>query len=81
MFFLILLLSLIFTKPIFAVPIVSISDYSSGSDPEWVELINNTDSNITVEGWTIKDSNGIDSDDLTLTGCISPHSYQTFYHN
>jgi len=80
-FFLILLLSLIFTKPIFAVPIVSISDYSSGSDPEWVELINNTDSNITVEGWTIKDSNGIDSDDLTLTGCISPHSYQTFYHN
>lgn len=75
---------LLFPPQIFAVDsIVKISNFSSNSDPEWIELINNTDSNITIENWALRDfnDNSKNEDSLLLTGCISPHSYQTFYHN
>lgn len=70
-------------KTVFAIDSIKISNFSSNSDPEWVELINNTDSNINIEGWALRDlnDNSNNKDSLVLTGCISPHSYQTFYHN
>ena len=64
-------------------PAIKISNFSSNLDSEWVELLNNTDENISFNGWALRDENdnSNNKDSLLLTGCISPHSYQTFYHN
>src|SRR3989344_3329370 len=35
---------------------VIINEFSSASDPEWVELLNTTGSPISLEGWTIQDA-------------------------
>lgn len=71
------------TKSLFAIDTVKISDFSSNSDPEWIKLINNTDENISIENWVFRDENdnSNNKDSVSLTGCISPHSYQTFYHD
>jgi hypothetical protein len=77
-----LLLFFLFTKPVLAVePIIKITNYSSNSSPEWVEINNQTDTAIDINNWTIRDGNSNLTDDLTITGCLSPHSYVTFYHN
>lgn len=79
LFFLILL----FLVPkIYAIdPIVKISNFSSNSSPEWVEINNTTENIINIDNWLIKDANNVSSDDLILSGCLSPFSFQTFYHD
>jgi hypothetical protein len=77
------LLLLFFLTPsrVFAVdPIVKISNFSSNTLPEWVEINNTTDDVVNIENWIIKDDNDLSTDDLTISGCLSPHSYQTYYH-
>lgn len=81
MFLLIFLLLLLFPKQSFATPVVKITNYSSNSSPEWVEIQNQTSDTISVGGWTIRDGNSSQTDDLTLIGCVSPNSYLTFYHD
>ncbi len=34
---------------------VIVNEFSSASDPEWVELLNTTGGSISLDGWTIKD--------------------------
>jgi len=82
--FIIFLFFLIFTNPVFAVdPIVKIGDFSSNSDPEWVKLTNNTSSDINLINWVLRDftDNSNSKDSISLTGCLSPNSYQIFFHN
>lgn len=62
-------------------PIVKISNFSSNSSPEWVEINNTTENIINIDNWLIKDANNVSSDDLILSGCLSPFSFQTFYHD
>jgi hypothetical protein len=62
-------------------PIIKISNFSSNSSPEWVEINNTTESTISIDNWLLKDANNISTDDLILSGCLSPYSYQTFYHD
>jgi len=72
----------IFVEPIFAVEsAIKISNYSSNSSPEWVEIYNQTDTTVDINNWTIRDGNNILTDDLTITGCLSSHNYVTFYHD
>jgi len=79
--FLILILSLFLVPKIYAIdPIVKISNFSSNSSPEWVEINNQTEDTIIIDNWLIKDANNISSDDVIINGCLSPLSYQTFYH-
>jgi len=79
--FLIFLLSLFLVPNVYAIdPIIKISNFSSNSSPEWVELSNTTENVINIDNWLIKDDNNLLSDDLILSGCLSPFSYQTFYH-
>jgi len=79
--FLIFLLSLFLVPNVYAIdPIIKISNFSSNSSPEWVELSNTTENIINIDNWLIKDDNNLLSDDLILSGCLSPFSYQTFYH-
>ncbi|MDD2482911.1 MAG: lamin tail domain-containing protein [Candidatus Shapirobacteria bacterium] len=72
----------IFAEPIFAVEsTIKISNYSSNSSPEWVEIYNQSDTTVDINNWTIRDGNNILTDDLTITGCLSSHNYVTFYHD
>lgn len=81
MIFFILLFLLFFAPKIYAIDaFVKISNFSSNSSPEWVELNNTTENTINIDNWLIKDDNNDSSDDLILSGCLSPFSYQTFYH-
>lgn len=78
-----ILLFLVFLFPpsVLAEPIVKITNFSSNSSPEWVEIYNQTGNIVDLSHWTIRDGNNILTDDLTLTGCLSPNSYQTFFHD
>lgn len=51
--FIIGLLNLIFTR--YANATVFINEFSSNSDPEWVELYNDSSSTVELSGWTIAD--------------------------
>lgn len=60
---------------------VVINEFSSKSDPEWVELLNtSSDQVINLSGWRIVDGNTVATDDLTLDGCISPQGFRLFNH-
>jgi Lamin Tail Domain len=77
-----LLLFLLFPNSVFATePIIKITNYSSNSSPEWVEINNQTDNIVDINNWVIRDANRSLTDDLIITGCLSPHSYITFYHD
>lgn len=57
---------------------VVINEFSSNSDPEWVEIYNNTDQIIDLLGWRILDGNSIETDDLQLSGCLAPRGFRLF---
>ncbi|MFA6184965.1 MAG: lamin tail domain-containing protein [Candidatus Shapirobacteria bacterium] len=61
-------------------PIIKITNFSSDSDPEWVELSNTTSEDINIDGWIIRDDNTSKTDDLLLTGLISASSKIIFSH-
>jgi len=76
------LLFAIFPRPSLATdPIVKITNFSSNSSPEWVELYNQTPDFIDLSNWSLGDSNTTVIYDLPLTGCLAPNTYQTFFHN
>lgn len=62
-------------------PIVKITNFSSNSSPEWVEIYNQTDAVIDLTSWSLGDGNTQTVYDLPLTGCLSPSTYQTFFHD
>jgi len=65
--------------PKFVLAQVVINEFSSNSDPEWVELYNTSlDQTIDLSGWQIVDGNKIDTDDLNLTGDIPPQDFRFF---
>lgn len=81
MFWILLSFILLLSTPALAqVPAVKITNYNSNSLPEWVEIQNQSDQIININNWLLKDDNTVTTDDLTLTGCLSAHSYQTFYN-
>lgn len=64
--------SLLFPKTISA---VMINEFSSNSDPEWVELYNDSDNDIDLTNWTLKDAaNHV----KTISGTILKHSFFVF---
>lgn len=77
MIFLVLLLALISPGLIHAdEPIVKITNFSSNSLPEWVEINNQTTNPIDLSGWYFKDN----ADHIfSISGCLSANSYTTFY--
>lgn len=80
MIFLILLFFLFSTKFAFAADSdIAIYGFSEKS-PEYVELINNSDVEVNLDGWLIKDDNDITTDDiyLTSTDIIGPRSTKQF---
>ncbi len=46
----------------------------AGADNEWIELYNNTDEEINLEGWKIDNARS-SNEDLLLNGTIKPHDY------
>ena len=54
---------------------VVINEFSSNSDPEWVELYNTLDSPIDLTGWFIKDEV---QNPKVLSGTITGHGYFVF---
>ncbi len=62
-------------------PIVKITGYSATS-PEYVELTNNTDQELNLEDWIIKDNNNVDDDiHLTSTDTLPAKSTKKFTNN
>ncbi|MFA6602995.1 MAG: lamin tail domain-containing protein [Candidatus Shapirobacteria bacterium] len=60
---------------------VKITNFSSNSAPEWVEIHNETLNNIDLTNWAIGDSIISSPYDIILSGCLSPNSYLTFTHD
>ncbi len=75
MVFLILLFFLVFTSPVFADSSVKITDFSSDSNPEWIQLTNNTSETVSLSGWYFKDKAGVTKN---ISGCLSGNSNQVF---
>lgn len=59
---------------------VIINEISPSTDPEWVELYNDGDTDQDVTGYLLEDGNSSHSDDLTLAGVISKKGYLVFTH-
>lgn len=68
-----------FLKPAFGQ--VVINEFSSNSDPEWVEIYNTSDQQINLSDWKIIDGNSNENDDLVLNNCITPHGFRKFDHS
>lgn len=81
MLVLLLILFLLFPKNILAANLkdIIITDFSSNSNPEWVQIKNNTNQNITLENWYFTDnsnhSKNIDS------FCLSASSIKTITYS
>ncbi|MDP2720739.1 MAG: lamin tail domain-containing protein, partial [bacterium] len=45
-------------------------------DPDWVELYNDSNSIVSLEGWLLRDLT--ETNKVSLTGCISPNSFRKF---
>lgn len=57
---------------------VVINEFSSNSNPEWVELYNDSGQIIDLRGWKIIDGNQSESDDLSLDGCLISKGFRSF---
>lgn len=57
---------------------VIINEFSSNSDPEWVELYNSFNEIVNLTEWKITDGNTSTSDDLILNGCIANQGFRSF---
>lgn len=56
---------------------VVINEFSSNSDPEWVELYNDSDTDLDLTGWKLKD--GAQSP-KTINGTIPKHGFFVYEH-
>ncbi|MFA6518833.1 MAG: lamin tail domain-containing protein [Candidatus Shapirobacteria bacterium] len=75
---LVLIIFLILATPVSAeTPLVKITNYSSNTAPEWVEIQNQSDQIIDINNWKIIDGNDRTTDDFTLSGCFSPGNFLT----
>lgn len=81
MLVLLLILSLFFPKNILAVSPkdITITDFSSNSNPEWVQIKNNTNQNITLENWYFTDNSNHSKNIDTF--CLSPLSIKTINYS
>ncbi len=76
MAFLFFILCFFLSKPVFAEPTIKITDFSSNSSPEWIQLTNNSSESINISNWYFKDLAGTVK---TITNtCISSNLTQTF---
>lgn len=55
---------------------ILINEFSALSEPDWVEIYNNSSEKINVGGWVIRDST--ESNKINLTGYICPNSFRKF---
>ena len=48
----------------------------NSANPDWVELYNDSNSIVSLEGWLLRDLT--ETNKVSLTGCISPNSFRKF---
>ena len=77
---LIILISLCFICTPNILASVIINEFSPSTDPEWIELYNDGDTDIDLAGYLLEDGNSIKTDDLTLSGIISAQGFIVFNH-
>ena len=74
-----LFIFLFFYPPVFADTSVVINEFyalGSGDDPDWVELYNQGEGNVNLEGWLIRDET--ESNKISLGGYICAKSFRKF---
>lgn len=74
-----LLFSLVFPTNIFGA--VLINEISPSTNTEWVELYNDGESEVNLNGYLLEDGNSSKTDDLSLSGTISAKGFLVFTHN
>lgn len=56
---------------------ILINEFSSNTDPEWIELYNNTDAPVSLVSWKLKDA-AQSAKDISSLGEISAHGFKIF---
>lgn len=60
---------------------ILINEISPSTNNEWVELYNDSDLEVNLNGFLLEDGNSSHSDDLTLSGSIQSKGFVVFNHN
>lgn len=71
---------LFFIFPQKTIASVLINEFSSSTDPEWIELYNDDDIEVNLSGYLLEDGNSSKTDDLNLNGIISAKGFVVFTH-
>lgn len=77
-FLILVFLISLFSHPVFATPEIKISDFSSNSDPEWIQITNMTSEVVNLVGWSLKDKA---NNSTSINICLSPNSSQIITNN
>ncbi len=57
-----------------------INEISPSTNPEWVEIFNDSGSEVNLAGYLLEDGNNITIDDIILYGLIPAHGFLVFTH-
>lgn len=60
---------------------IYINEISPSTDPEWIELYNDSGSSVDLTGYLLEDGNSSSSDDISLSGTISAYGFLVFTHS
>ncbi len=77
--FLILFLVLNFPQNTYAA--IYINEVSPSTDIEWIELYNDSNVEVDLSGFLLKDNNSSDTDDLSIAGIIPGNGFLIFEHS
>lgn len=77
--FLVLLVTFIFPQNILAA--VYINEISPSTEIEWIELYNDSNIDVDLSGFLLKDNNSSNTDDLNITGILLGNGFLIFEHS
>lgn len=72
---------LFFVTPASVLAQVYINEISPSTDPEWIELYNESDVSIDLSDYLLEDGNSSQTDDLKLDGTIIAKGFLVFTHS
>lgn len=70
-----------FTFPKFVQASILINEFSASTNPEWIELYNDGETDIDLTNYFLEDGNSSKTDDIVLSGLIAAKGFVVFEHS